>query len=114
MTVMYRQFFEFPELRSGFYWYTHMVGMAVSLLCAVLGSLHGARAMLRLQPAAAMRPEPPRAGRRIWLERLGSWLDAAQSPWQHDVAWDLSAPTSHAGRRVCRGHGSRAAGRPAS
>lgn len=79
MTVMYRQFFEFPELRSGFYWYTHVVGMVVSLLCAVFGSLHGARAMLRLQPAAAMRPEPPRVGRRIWLERIGPLWSALSS-----------------------------------
>ncbi len=82
MTVMYRQFFEFPELRSGFYWYTHIVGMSVSLLCAVLGTLHGARAMLRLQPAAAMRPEPPRSGGRIWLEQLGSWWSRLSAPWR--------------------------------
>ncbi len=72
----------FPDLPSGFYWYTHLVGMAVSLLCAVLGSLHGARAMLRLQPAAAMRPEPPRRGRRIWLERLGTWWARLSTPWR--------------------------------
>ncbi len=82
MTVMYRQFFEFPDLRSGFFWYTHIVGMVVSLLCAVSGSLHGARAMLRLQPAAAMRPEPPRAGRKIWLERLGGWWAGFSWSWR--------------------------------
>ena len=82
MTVMYRQFFEFPNLESGFYWYTHVVGFVVSLLCAVVGTLHGVRAMLRLQPAAAMRPEAPRAGREIWLERFGGWWHRLSAAWR--------------------------------
>ncbi|MHB8951522.1 MAG: ABC transporter permease [Pirellulaceae bacterium] len=82
MTMMYRTFFEFPNLESGFYWYIHIVGMSVSLLCAVLGSLHGARATLRLQPAAAMRPEPPRVGREIWIERLGGGWHRLSTVWR--------------------------------
>ncbi|MGM0487449.1 MAG: ABC transporter permease [Planctomycetota bacterium] len=82
MTVMYRQFFEFPELQSGVYWYTHAVGMVVSLLCAILGSLRGARAMLRLQPAAAMRPELPRGGNKIWIEQFGHWWSSLSSAWR--------------------------------
>jgi putative ABC transport system permease protein len=83
MTIVYRQFFEFPDLHSGFYWYTHGVGLAISLCCAVLGSLHGARAMLRLQAAEAMRPEPPRTGHTIWLERwLGGIWNRLSSGWR--------------------------------
>lgn len=69
MTVMYRQYFEFPELPSRFYAYTHGIGMAISLACAVSGSWQGARGMLRLQAAEAMRPEPPRSGHAVWPER---------------------------------------------
>ena len=82
MTLMYRQYFEFPDLRSGFYWYTHFVGISVSLLCAVLGSLHGARSMLKLKPAAAMRPEPPKAGGRIYLERFAALWNSLSSQWR--------------------------------
>lgn len=82
MTSIYRQFFEFPRLVSGFYWEIHLIGMLVSLLCAVAGSLHGARAMLQLQPAMAMRPEPPRAGRHVWMERWGGWWDRLSAPWR--------------------------------
>ena len=82
MTAMYRQFFEFPDLESGFYWHIHLLGMLVSLCCAVLGTLHGARAMLQLQPAAAMRPESPRGGRKIWLERLEGWWSRLSAPWR--------------------------------
>ena len=60
MTAVYRYYFDFPDLRSGFYWHTNAIGMAVSVICALLGSLHGARTVLLLQPAEAMRPAPPR------------------------------------------------------
>jgi len=75
MTLVYRWFFEFPDLRSGFYWYTHAVGISVSMLCAIAGSFYGARTMLKLEPAAAMRPEPPKAGGVILIEVLlaGVW-----------------------------------------
>ncbi|MEX0818533.1 MAG: FtsX-like permease family protein, partial [Pirellulaceae bacterium] len=70
MTAVYQWFFEFPDLRSEFFWYTHAIGMSVSVGCAVLGGLRGSRAMLKLQPAEAMRPEPPKRGGRVWLERI--------------------------------------------
>jgi putative ABC transport system permease protein len=70
MTEVYKWFFELPDLRSDFYWYTHAIGLAVSVACAVIGGLRGSRAMLKLRPAEAMRPEPPKHGGKIWLERL--------------------------------------------
>ncbi|MCA9162670.1 MAG: ABC transporter permease [Planctomycetales bacterium] len=73
ITDVYKDFFEFPDLRSELHWYTYGIGMAVSMGCAMLGSVHGARAVLALQPAAAMRPEPPSAGGAILLERV-TWL----------------------------------------
>jgi putative ABC transport system permease protein len=86
MTLVYRQFFEFPDLRSGFYWYTHAVGISISLLCAVAGSLHGARTMLRLRAAEAMRPEPPRSGHAVWLERvLGRLWQRIGSGWRMTI-----------------------------
>ncbi|MBP90507.1 MAG: ABC transporter permease [Planctomycetaceae bacterium] len=92
MTAVYQWFFEFPDLRSDFYWYTHAVAMTVSVLCAVLGSLRGALAMLRLKPAEAMRPEPPKQGGKILLERLlgrtwnqlsAGWRMALRSLFRH-------------------------------
>ena len=82
MTIMYRQFFEFPQLDSGFYWYTHAVGLSVSLICAIVGTFHGARTMLRLRPAEAMRPEPPRRGRRILLERITPLWNRLDAAWR--------------------------------
>lgn len=93
MTGVYRQYFEFPRLESLFHWYTHAIGLLVSLVCATLGSLHGARAMLKLNPAEAMRPEPPRQGGAIVLEAIGwlwrslgsSWRMALRSLFRHRV-----------------------------
>lgn len=75
MTIIYRQYFEFPELPSRFDVSVLLAGLVISLLCAIGGSLHGARAMLRLSAADAMRPEPPRSAGAIWLERWfpGFW-----------------------------------------
>src|SRR5207244_1189383 len=61
---------EFPELSNQFYPGTYLTGLGISLLCALIGSLHGARQALRLQPADAMRPKPPARGGAIWLEHF--------------------------------------------
>jgi putative ABC transport system permease protein len=82
MTEVYRRFFEFPELISLLHWNTFAVGMAVSLVCSVAGSAHGAYAMLQLQPAEAMRPEPPARGGAIFLERLTVLWRALSAPWR--------------------------------
>ena len=82
MTLVYGEFFEFPDLRSQFYWYLHGWGMLISITCSAAGCLQGARSMLLLQPATAMRPEPPPQGSRILLERI-TWIWARLStPWR--------------------------------
>ena len=83
MTSMYRQFYKFPSLPNRGYVDVYSVGIAISLVCAVVGSLNGARIVLRLKPAEAMRPKPPRRGGAVWLEGAG-WL------WQRlGFAWRL-------------------------
>ncbi len=73
MTVIYQEFFEFPNLVNHFFPGLHGTGLAISVACSVLGSLRGTRAVLRLEPAAAMRPKPPAQGGAVLLERL-DWL----------------------------------------
>jgi putative ABC transport system permease protein len=72
ITKLYRRFFEFPNLANFFYPGLYAAGLAISLCCALFGSMQGARVALRLQPADAMRPRPPAAGGRIWLERIAA------------------------------------------
>jgi putative ABC transport system permease protein len=73
MTLVYRNFFAFPALPSTIYPQTHAIGLLVSLSFALLGSWRAAGRMLALRPAEAMRPEPPRSGGRVFVER---WVPA--------------------------------------
>ncbi len=83
MTSVYQWFFEFPDLRSEFFWYTHAIGMSVSIACAIVGGFRASRAMLKLQPAEAMRPEPPKRGGKVWLERmLGRMWQQFSASWR--------------------------------
>ncbi|HQU42237.1 MAG TPA: FtsX-like permease family protein [Pirellulales bacterium] len=82
MTGLYRKFFEFPTLDNQFYFDIFVQGVLVSLACALIGSVHGARAVLRLEPAVAMRPKPPAQGGAIWLERFGRFWKSLSFAWR--------------------------------
>jgi len=81
-TVMYRQFFEFPELENQFYPGLQTTGLMISVLCAVAGSIRGTRAVLKLRPAQAMRPKPPKQGGAVLLERVGWFWSRLSSGWR--------------------------------
>jgi putative ABC transport system permease protein len=82
MTSMYRLFFQFPEFENQFWPGTHALGLGISVGCAVLGSLRGSRAVLRLRPAEAMRPAAPRQGGSVWLERVEWFWKSFSSGWR--------------------------------
>jgi putative ABC transport system permease protein len=50
--------------------------------CATVGSLYGSRSVLRLSPAEAMRPAPPRSGGGVLLERIGWFWQSLSSAWR--------------------------------
>jgi len=83
VTGIYSEFYEMPGLENRFYLGKSLVGLGVSLLFALLGTAQGARGVLKLRPAEAMRPKPPRRGGAILLERM-TWL------WRRlSFAWRL-------------------------
>ncbi len=74
VTNVYKMFYEFPDLENRVFPGTYAGGVAVALVCALVGSLHAAWLALRLSPAEAMRPKPPVQGGAIWLEHFpGLW-----------------------------------------
>ncbi len=79
---MFDSYYTFPDLSNEFHWYTNIIGMLVSIACAEVGSIYGAWSMLRLQPAAAMRPEPPARGGAIMLEHIAMLWNRLSSPWR--------------------------------
>jgi len=82
LTGLYRTFFQFPELVNRVYPGVYATGVLVSVGCAVLGSYRGSRAVLRLQPAEAMRSRPPRQGKAIFLEHFGRFWQRLGSGWR--------------------------------
>lgn len=82
MTLVYQMYFQFPDLRSDFYWTTNAAGVSVSILFALLGSLRAAREMLKLRPAEAMRSPPPRRGGAVWIERIGVLWNNLSAAWR--------------------------------
>ncbi|HID76656.1 MAG TPA: ABC transporter permease [Planctomycetaceae bacterium] len=82
MTYVYRFFFEFPRLENRFHSALQLSGLAISLLFAVLGSLRGAWSVLKLRPAEAMRPRPPKRGGRVFLERARWFWNRLSADWR--------------------------------
>jgi len=81
-TLAYRLIFKFPQLDTRFYPGLMATAMGISLGCAVVGSLRGTRAVLRLKPAEAMRPKAPRRGGKILLERIGFLWNRLSAGWR--------------------------------
>ncbi|GAB4221993.1 MAG: ABC transporter permease [Acidobacteriota bacterium] len=79
MTSMYTEFFHFPLLEYHLPPRVIVEALAVGAAAALLGGQAAVRRAVRLPPAEAMRPEPPRVYRRSVLERagLGGWLSPA-------------------------------------
>jgi len=82
MTLQYRQFFAFPELNNHFYPGLQATAVGISLVCAAVGSIRGTRSVLRLQPAEAMRPKPPKQGGAVFLERFPRFWKGLSSQWR--------------------------------
>lgn len=82
ITTMYGWYFQFPRLDNVVYPTTYATGIGLSLACSWFGSWYGARSALKLAPAQAMRPEPPKQGRGILLERIGLIWNRLSADWR--------------------------------
>lgn len=78
VTVMYTRFFRFPEFTYHLDFSTVASCAAITVLAAAVGTFLAVRRAARLQPAEAMRPEPPARYRATIAERIG--LDRWLSP----------------------------------
>ncbi|MGZ8259087.1 MAG: ABC transporter permease, partial [Caldimonas sp.] len=71
LTGIYAEFFYFPSFEHRIAPWLPLVGAAITLGTAVLGTLNAIYATVRLAPAEAMRPPAPGRFRRTLAERLG-------------------------------------------
>ncbi|MDE0126919.1 MAG: ABC transporter permease [Bryobacterales bacterium] len=71
MLSLYNEFFRFPELEYRLEPEVVVGAVAIGIVAAILGANSAVRQAVRLQPAEAMRPEPPTKFRVSVAERLG-------------------------------------------
>ncbi|KNY25785.1 FtsX-like permease family protein [Pseudobacteroides cellulosolvens] len=67
---MYLKMYEFPKVITSSSFDLFAFSILLSLVFCVAGSFSAAKKVLRIVPAQAMRPESPKAGKRILIERL--------------------------------------------
>jgi putative ABC transport system permease protein len=70
MTRLYLDYFNIPLLRIEFYYSFLGYSILLSTVFCAASGLIGARGVLKIAPADAMRPESPKAGKRILLEKI--------------------------------------------
>ncbi|MBP7937960.1 MAG: ABC transporter permease [Phycisphaerae bacterium] len=70
LVEMYKLFYQFPSFLFELYPRLFLLGMTISVACAVVGTGKGVWKILRLHPAEAMRPRPPGRGSAMFLERF--------------------------------------------
>ncbi len=68
--IAYGMMFGFAPLEYHFHWQLFLISLAVSLLCSMGTTYLACRSQLRGSPAEILRPETPKAGKRIFLEKI--------------------------------------------
>lgn len=88
MSGLYADFFNLPRAIGGINSFAVLSGLGLSLLVGASSGLFVSRGVLAINPAEAMRPEPPKMAGSIFLERV-TWF------WrQLDSTWRMSLRTA--------------------
>jgi len=66
-------YFNIPYMRGRIYLYYIVYSVLGACLLSVISGLIGAREVIKIHPAVAMRPPAPKMGRRVWLEKFRVW-----------------------------------------
>ncbi len=82
MIAVYRQYYEFPQLDNRAVPLVYVAALIIGVLFAMLGTVRGVKAIVRLDPAEAMRAKPPVEGGAIALERFRRLWRALGFRWQ--------------------------------
>lgn len=70
MTRLYLEYFHIPLLRINFYYSYLGLAILLSVIFCTLSGMIGAKGVMKITPADAMRSEPPKSGKRILLEKI--------------------------------------------
>ncbi|MDD4564674.1 MAG: FtsX-like permease family protein [Eubacteriales bacterium] len=70
ITRLYLTYFHIPLLRIEFYYSYLFIAIILSTAFCIISGLIGARGVLRVTPADAIRTETPKSGKRILIEKI--------------------------------------------
>lgn len=70
LTELLYEFFHLPEIYAGFSVKHLLLSVGICLAVLGFGGYHGCKAVLKLEPAEAMRPAAPISARKIFLEKI--------------------------------------------
>ena len=70
MTQNYLTFYNIPMLKTGFYISYILLAMVLAFVICAAAGVMGAKGVMKIAPADAMRAESPKQGKRILLETL--------------------------------------------
>lgn len=99
MMGMYVQFYTFPLLESRIYPDVLARSIAIAVGFAILGAAAAAYRAARIHPAESMRPEAPRIGHRVFLERYRALWARLSFTWKM-IARNVSRSKFRAGLNV--------------
>ncbi|EOC99570.1 ABC transporter permease [Caldisalinibacter kiritimatiensis] len=79
---LYTHFFNIPMLKFKFYYVYTITGIILTVIFCIAAGMWGARKIMKIHPAESMRPEPPKSGGRIFLDRLGILWKRLSFSWK--------------------------------
>ncbi|MGE5381570.1 MAG: ABC transporter permease, partial [Methylocystaceae bacterium] len=79
---LYAEYFNFPRAIGGVNYTAIVKGVVLSLSVAALSGIISTRGVLRINPAEALRPEPPQQGHAVWLEKWPRLWQKLNSAWK--------------------------------
>lgn len=68
--MMYQMMYNSRDLIIGYNWNYSLLGLALSYICIIGAVLYACLKEMRSNPAVLMRPKAPKAGKRIFLEKI--------------------------------------------
>lgn len=82
MAKLYAQFFNIPMLKFKLYYGYMFSAIMLSIFFCTIAGIWGARKVLKILPAESMRPEPPKQGGRVFLDRMDILWNRLSFSWK--------------------------------
>ena len=79
---LFQQFYMLPDIEPHVYPHILVIGIGVSVVFAIAGTVKGVSAAAKLEPAEAMRPPPPEKGGTVLPERIPAFWNRLPFRWK--------------------------------